>query len=321
MIYHVARVANLSKTLLRLSKALSERRIPSQGAPGHLTLDRNLIPRNQFNCVLTMMNLPACAAALQAESITVLLFDPRSIGLSAGEPRNDIDPPQCVSDLSDALTYLLTVPSVKTAQAGLLGTSFGGTVALSAAAVDPRCSFVVAAAPLTDLDFASPAQRMRVLRKCTQDRESQIMGNNAFTVPLVNRRGENAVGFGHGVDAEKYARLVNGGREIAPGHVNRVTLMTYYKVALWTPWPLWDQLGSGDGQEALKGVMFVVPEIDTMSYPELQRKVYNELSDSPALQKRIFEVEGAGHEDLFAEKHLPTVVDELVGFLDKLFTA
>lgn len=268
-----------------------------------------------------MMNYPECAAALQAKGVTVLLYDPRNIGSSAGEPRNDIDPPQWVSDISDALTHLLTVASVKTAQAGIFGLSFGGTVALSAAAVDPRCCFIVAAAPLTDLDFASSSQRIRVLRKCVQDRESQIMGNKAFTVPVINSRGENAVGFGHGIDTEKYARLVNGGREIAPGHVNRVTLMTYYKVALWTPWPLWNQLGSGDGQEALKGVVFVVPENDTMSYPELQRKVYNELPKAAALQQTKIEVEGAGHEDLLADKHLLTVVDQLVGFLNSLFTA
>jgi pimeloyl-ACP methyl ester carboxylesterase len=265
-----------------------------------------------------MMNLPACAAALQEKGITVLLYDPRSIGLSSGEPRNNIDPPQCVSDMSDALSHLLTIPSVKTAQAGVFGMSLGGSIALTMAAVDPRCSFVVAAAPLTDLDFISSAHRIRVLRKCAQDRESQIMGNKAFTVPMVNSRGENAVGFGHGVDKEKYARLVNGGKEIAPGHVNKVTLKTYYNLALWTPWPLWNQLGSGNGDEALRGIALVIPENDTMSYPEAQRRVYDEMPSTASLRKTKIEVEGAGHEDLFADKHLPFIVDNIVSFLDDL---
>ncbi|RYP09949.1 hypothetical protein DL765_008263 [Monosporascus sp. GIB2] len=78
-----------------------------------------------------------------------LLYDPRNTGASGGHPRNDIDPSQSVGDISDALSHLLTLPSVIPMQVGLT------------------------------LD---------------QDR-----------------------------------------REIAPWHVNSVTLMTYYEIALWTP--------------------------------------------------------------------------------------
>ncbi|KAK4156108.1 Alpha/Beta hydrolase protein [Chaetomidium leptoderma] len=272
-----------------------------------------------FNCILTMLNFPACAAALQRSGITVLLYDPRNTGASGGQPRNDIDPPQAVADLSDALTHLLTLPSVGPAQAGLLGLSFGGTVGLSAAAVDPRCRFVVAVAPLADLDFASPAQRARVLRRCMQDRASQVLGNPPFAVPVLNDRGENPVGFGHGIDSERYARLVSEGREIAPGHVNRVTLMTYYKLAMWTPWPLWRCLGWGDGKGGTRGAMFVIPEKDAMSYPHLQRKHYDELpEDGVSFRKSKMEVADAGHEDVLGEAHLETIVKGITEFVRSL---
>lgn len=270
------------------------------------------------------MNLPACASALQKNDITVLLYDPRGIGSSGGSPRNDIDPPQYVADMSDALTHLMTLRTVDPTQAGLFGFSFGGTVALTAASVDPRCRFVVAAAPVTNLDFSSPAQRTRVLRKCAQDRESQVMGNAAFTLPLVNARGENAAGFGHGVNTEVYARLVKCGREIAPGHENRITLMTYYKLAMWTPWLLWKHLGTGvegDARSGLRGALFIVPEKDTMSYPAMQRKYYDELDGGPGFHKSKIEVEGVGHEELFTEHYLDKVVVGIVGFIEQVSTS
>ncbi|KAI0010790.1 Alpha/Beta hydrolase protein [Xylariaceae sp. FL0662B] len=274
-----------------------------------------------FNCVLSMMNLPGCAAALQENNITVLLYDPRGIGASGGLPRNDIDPPQYVSDMSDALTYLLTLPSVDPTLAGVFGFSFGGSIALTTASIDPRCRFVIAAAPLTDLDFISPSQRTRVLHKCAQDKESQVRGNAAFTVPLVNERGENAVGFGHGVDTELYARLIKNGREIAPGHLNRVTLMSYYKIAQWTPWPLWKHLGTGDNGNAksgLRGALFIVPAEDTMSYAAMQRKYFYDVDGGPGFYKSKVEVEGSGHEELFTEANLNTVVDGVVGFIERV---
>lgn len=274
-----------------------------------------------FNCLLTMLNFPAAAAALQAKGITVLLYDPRGTGSSGGLPRGDIDPPLSVSDLSDALTHLISLPSVDSSRVGVLGMSFGGSVGLTAAAVDPRIKFVVAVAPLTDLDFTSPAQRMRVLRKCAQDRTSQVLGNPGLTVAVINEKGENPVGFGHGVDKEKYGALVREGRELAPGHVNRVTLQTYYRLAMWTPWPLWKVLGEkGDGKGGVGGVMFVIPLRDEMSYPELQMKYYDEIAtgaEDEAFVKRKLEIEEAGHEDILGDEYLESIVDNIKEFVDE----
>ncbi|KAK4458708.1 Alpha/Beta hydrolase protein [Cladorrhinum samala] len=275
-----------------------------------------------FNCLSTMLNFPAAAAALQAKGITVLLYDPRGTGSSGGLPRGDIDPTLSVSDLSDALTHLISLPSVDPSTVGVLGMSFGGAVGLTAAAVDPRIKFVVAAAPLTDMEFSSPAQRMRVLRKCAQDRASQVLGNAGVTVAVVNENGESPVGFGRGVDKEKYGALVREGRELAPGHVNRVTLQTYYRLAMWTPWPLWKVLGKkGDGRGGVAGVMFVIPLKDQMSYPELQKKYYDEIvagaEDDKRFVKKKLELEQAGHEDILGDEYLGSVVDSVKEFVDE----
>lgn len=270
-----------------------------------------------------MLNLPDCASSLQNHGITTLLYDPRNTGSSGGHLRNDIDPPQAISDISDALTHLLSLPSVTPSQAGLFGISFGGSVALTASALDPRLAFTVAVAPLTDFDFASFAQRRRVLLKCAKDRESQVLGNEPFKVPVINKDGENAVGFGHGIDAEKCGRLVREAREIAPGYVNSVTMMTYYKLAMWTPWPLWKTLGLGVAESGgrrsargLKGVLVVVPELDTMSFPALQRQCYEDIECEEGFQKRLVEVEGAGHEDVLGEKYLEGIIERITTFIN-----
>ncbi|KAI1114809.1 Alpha/Beta hydrolase protein [Nemania sp. NC0429] len=311
MLYHEVRFKTTDGTELHGRVYEPER--PGRG-PG-LTLCPG------FNCPITMINLPACAAALQKHGVTVLLYDPRGIGASGGLPRNDIDPPQCVADMSDALTYLLTLPSVDPNQAGMFGFSFGGSVALTAVSVDPRSCFVIAAAPVTDLDFTSPAQRTRVLQKYAQDRESQVRGNAAFTVPLVNERGENAVGFGHGLDTKLYAKLVKGGRDLAPGHVNRTTLATYYRLAQWTPWPLWKHLGTGhngNAKSGLRGALFIVPGDDTVTYAAMQRKYFDEIDGGPGFHKSKIEVDGAGHEDLFTDRNLNVAIGGVVRFLEHI---
>lgn len=268
-----------------------------------------------------MLNLPACASALQQQGVTTLLYDPRSTGSSGGTPRNDIDPPQAVSDISDALSHLLTLPSVSPASpSGFFGISFGGAVALTAASVDPRARLVVAVAPLTDMDFSSPAQRTRVMRKCARDRASRAMGNEAFTVPMIDAQGKNPVGFGHGIDEERYSRILGAGREVAEGHVNRVTLMTYYKLAMWSPWPLWRKLAEAgcDGKDGPRGAMFVVPEKDGMSLPELQKGYFEQIEEGDGFSKKMLEVKGAEHEGVLGDEYIDMVVSSVNDFIKEL---
>jgi pimeloyl-ACP methyl ester carboxylesterase len=250
-----------------------------------------------------MMNLPDIATSFQNSHITALLFDPRSTGLSGGTPRNEIDPFKQVEDLSDALTFLSQQPGVNTSQLGFWGFSFGGTVALCAASLDKRAKVVIAVNPLTDFDFEEGKQA-KVLKKVMKDRESQLNGNAAFSLPMINERGENVVGFGHGIDKERYARIVSVGGKVAPNHVNRVTLQTYYKLVMWQPFSLWRFVGPTK-------VFWVCGEKDEMSYSELQKQHFEGL----ATAKRMHVIEGAGHEDMFMDEHFEGVVRKQIEFM------
>ena len=48
----------------------------------------------------------------------------------------------------------------------------------------------------------------------------------------MNANGENPAGFGHDVDTDRYAKLIQAGHPLAPNHLNRVTLQTYYKMVM-----------------------------------------------------------------------------------------
>ncbi|KAI0191441.1 Alpha/Beta hydrolase protein [Xylaria flabelliformis] len=268
-----------------------------------------------FNAVLTMLNLPECATALQAHGITTLLYNPRNTGSSGGKLRNDIDPTQAVGDISDAVTHLSTLSSVNPKQVGVFGISFGATVSVTAATVDFRVRFTIAVAPLTDFDFISLAHRRRTLQLCMKDRESQVLGNAPHIVPVINQQGESEVGFGRGIETERYRALLRDGRELAPDYDNRVTLMTYYKLALWTPWPLWKLFGLASPNSTAQTALFVVPENDQMSLPKVQRRCYDELGCEGTCKKKILTVTGAGHEDVLRDNYLLEVINSVVDLI------
>ncbi|KAJ4287139.1 hypothetical protein N0V90_012537 [Kalmusia sp. IMI 367209] len=261
----------------------------------------------KFNCVMDMVGMPDVAEVFQKAGVSVLQFDPRNTGISDGTPRNELDPMKQVEDLSDALTFLSTQPEVDASKLGLWGFSFGGTASLCAAALDKRATFVIAVCPLTDLDFVSGKQS-EVLAQAIKDRESQILGNAPFSIPVLDRNGRNPIGFGHGVDEERYAKLIQTGHQLAPNHVNRVTLQTYYKIVMWQPFPLWNLLSSTK-------VMFVTAGSDQMSYPELQKSRFKELT----CDKRIFVRENAGHEDIMMGEHLIPVAHAQTQFISDVF--
>lgn len=250
-----------------------------------------------------MLGLPDAAEHFQKAGITTLIYDPRGTGISDGHPRNDIDPFKQVEDLSDALTFLGSLPNVDRDQMGLGGMSFGAVVSLCAASLDKRARFAIAICPLTDFEF-SPDKRPKILAKCIKDRESQIVGNPPFYLPMVTEKGENPAGFGHGIDKARYAMILEIGRQIAPNHVNRTTIQTYYKLLMWQPFSLWRHLSPTP-------VMFVVPEIDNISPKEAQLHLLDSL-DSP----KVLHVEqGVGHEDILTGDHLTSLMKLQAGFI------
>lgn len=250
-----------------------------------------------------MLGLPDVAARFQSSGFTVLIYDPRSTGLSDGQPRNDIDPIRQVSDYCDALSFLALHASVDPARVFLWGMSFAATVALCAASLDKRAHGVIAVCPLTNFTY-TPEKLPKVLAKCMQDRASQLAGNEPLYLPMLNERGENPAGFGTGIDRERYGKIVHAGKEIAPRHVNRTTLQSYFKMVMWQPFSLWRLLEPTP-------VMFVVPELDQLSPAEVQLDHFEKLKGP----KRAHVEERVGHMEILEGLHMEKLMDLQVEFL------
>nr|ANM86605.1 hypothetical protein [Cladonia uncialis subsp. uncialis] len=114
-----------------------------------------------------------------------LIYDPWSLGLSDGLPRNEIYPSKQAEDYSDALSYLSSLPMVDSSSIAFWRMSFSATVALCAAALDKRASLIIAVCPFLNFEL-TPAKFPKVLVKC-----------------------QNTAGMGIGATKEGFDQIVN----------------------------------------------------------------------------------------------------------------
>ena len=94
------------------------------------------------------MYLDRFADAFAAAGLGALVFDNRNFGASDGEPRQEIDPWQQVSDYRDAITFAETLPETDPARIGIWGSSYSGGHVMVVGAIDRRVKCVVAQVPL-----------------------------------------------------------------------------------------------------------------------------------------------------------------------------
>jgi len=257
-----------------------------------------------------MMGLPSTAIAFQEAGITTLLYDPRGVGMSDGEPRNNINPFQQVDDMSDAVTYLLSRPSVDPQKGvGLWGFSLGAAVAMATAAVDPRARFTIAVCPGMETTY-DMAKLRQVLMKAAKDRESRIKGNAPFYVPMLTNKGQSPVGWDPGFEHEAIMRLLHTHDKedplrasLAPGHVNRTTAATYRHMLLWNVQNIC--------QYIMQPILFLLAEHDQVIPVERQMEYYKLLSGP----KRMHVEADAKHMDILDGKSSARVNQVQVGFV------
>ena len=240
-----------------------------------------------------MLGLPTTAASFQAHGVTALIYDPRGVGLSDGFPRNDINPFREVDDMSDALAFLSSCPSVDPRKGiGLWGMSLGAAVAMAVAALDARVRFVVAVCPATEPTHDVLKLRP-VLAKAAKDRESRLKGNEPFYVPMVTKKGENPAGFNLGIEHETIVRMLHSQDEndplrasLASNHVNRTTIGTYRNMLLWDPRHMWEYM--------TQPILFLLPEHDEIIGKDKQLHHYEGLAGP----KRLHIQADAHHMDI-----------------------
>lgn len=212
--------------------------------------------------------------------------------------------------MSDAVTYLLSRPSVEPRQGvGLWGFSLGAAVAMATAAVDPRARFIIAVCPGTETTY-DMAKIRQVLTKAAKDRESRIKGNAPFYVPMLTKKGQSPVGWDPGFEHEAIMRLLHTHDEadplrasLAPGHVNRTTAATYRYMLLWNVQHIC--------QYITQPVLFLLAEHDQV-IPVERQMVHYEALPGP---KKVHVEAGAKHMDILDGKSSVSVNQVQVGFV------
>ncbi|KWV48580.1 peptidase S15 [Bradyrhizobium macuxiense] len=119
----------------------------------------------------------------------VLVYDPRSLGESDGRVRQEIDPLQQLADFQDAVTYALTLPRVDPNRLGAWGSSYGGGIAIQAAALDQRIRCVVAQVPFLSggaIWSQIPVEAREHLSKWfAAERSARAAGEKPMMLPVV----------------------------------------------------------------------------------------------------------------------------------------
>ena len=136
------------------------------------------------------MYLDRFADAFAAAGLGALVFDNRNFGASDGEPRQEIDPWQQVSDYRDGITFAETLPETDPARIGIWGSSYSGGHVMVVGAIDRRVKCVVAQVPLASghdnarrlirADYLAGVQQM-----FADDRRARMAGKPPAMIPVV----------------------------------------------------------------------------------------------------------------------------------------
>ncbi|KAK2748476.1 DltD domain-containing protein [Colletotrichum kahawae] len=262
-----------------------------------------IIMTHGFNCVKEML-LPELAEWFQSLGFNTLIYDPRSIGDSDGLPRNQISPLQQAEDLSDIVTHVASLPSVDARRIVLWGMSFGATVSSCAAAIDRRVKALVMVCPI--FSFIQPEKQEKAFAQLIRDRQSQLRGNEPFSLPPFNSRGENPIGMAGsggpgGMEAYNFMNaVIDRG---APNFRDRITLQTYHKLAMFRPKELLELVRAP--------VQMIIPELDDISPAEEQEEAFGRFAGP----KDLYLANGKGHLTVLSGSGSKEIWQAMVDFI------
>ena len=248
------------------------------------------------------------ALYFQRQGITALTYDPRNLGQSDGTPRHEIDPVKQVSDYSDALTFLSKSPLVDPLRIAFWGLSFSGSIAACAAALDKRAKPVIMVCPL--LRYYTDEKRAEALVRTMVDRVSQMDGDTPFPTIPFDSNGDNPAGMceGGGLQAYDFTNILE--RRRVPHFLNQTTIQSYYKIAMWQPWSLFEYISPTP-------VMMLIPEKDVISKPEDQKAVFDKLQGP----KRLCLAPERGHLDILSGPGARDLMKQQVDFMNDVFAS
>jgi fermentation-respiration switch protein FrsA (DUF1100 family) len=230
----------------------------------------------------------------------VLLHDHRGFGDSGGDPRQDVNPWQQITDWRRAISYLQDRPEVDENRIGLWGTSYAGGHAIVLGATDRRVKAVVAQVPTIDGHAAGqrrvPPERVAGLEALfAADERAQLRGEApAYQTIVSSDAGENSSYRSDESVAFFLQPVPEGVWE------NKVTLRSTRWARMYHPGLFIDRVSPTP-------LMMVVAERDTTAATDLALRAYEQ-----ALQPKALVMVKGGHYDPYVaqlEAAIEPVID------------
>lgn len=251
---------------------------------------------------------------LSARGFVALTFDPSYQGKSGGEPRDLEDPAARVEDIRCAVDYLMTQGYVGEARVGLLGICAGGGYAINAALTEHR---VKAVGTVVANDIGSAFRKMlardellKKIKEAGAQRTAEARGGETKRdnwIPDSLKEAEAA-----GIQDPELLEAVKFYRESQyrhPNSTNRLLFTSYAQLLNFDAFHLVPELLIQPLQVVVAG-----KRGNTGQY-EAGKHLF-ELS--PAAEKDLFVVEGAGHYDMYYKpEYVAQAIDKLVAFYSK----
>jgi fermentation-respiration switch protein FrsA (DUF1100 family) len=251
------------------------------------------------------------AEKLAERGFVALAFDPSYQGESGGEPRDLEDPSARVEDIHCAVDYLMTQPFVEEERVGLLGICAGGGYAINAALTEHR---IKAIGTVVANDIGRAFRQMLpkenlfgVLAEVGKQRTAEARGGEQRRDPWIPdslKVAEDA-----GIADPELLEAVEFYRESRywhPNSSNRLLFTSYLELLRFDAFNLVPELLTQPLQVIVGG-----KRGNTGQYEAGHRL----LELSPAAEKSIFVVEGAGHYDMYYKlEYVNQAIDRLAPF-------
>jgi uncharacterized protein len=229
--------------------------------------------------------LEPIAEAFAEAGFVVLVHDHRGFRDSGGEPRQDVNPWQQITDWRRAISYLQDRPEVDENRVGLWGTSFAGGHAIVLGATDRRLKAVIAQVATIDgyasgLRRVAPEEVATLEAQFAADERAQHRGEAPATVAIVSDGIAKSASYNAADAVSFYLRPVPDG-----AWENKVTVRSTRWARMYAP---------GDFIERVSPtpLLMVVADHDHVALTDLELKAYERALEP----KRLVMIRG-GHFD------------------------
>ncbi|MGF6767834.1 fermentation-respiration switch protein FrsA (DUF1100 family) [Paraburkholderia sp. GAS199] len=220
----------------------------------------------------------------------VLLHDHRGFGDSGGEPRQDINPWQQITDWRRAISWLEDRPEVDESRIGLWGTSFAGGHAIVLGATERRLKAIVSQVPTIDghaagLRRVTPDAVAELEARFAADDRAQLRGEPPAMQQIVSEDASRPSTYSAADVVSFYLQPVPSGV-----WENRVTLRSTRWARMYSP-------GEYIERVSPTPLLMVVAEHDHTAATDLALKAYERALEP----KRLVMIKGGHFDPYLAE--------------------